>query len=430
MAVGGASVDALRAIVGDRHVLVDADVRAGYEVDWTGRFRGSTPMVVRPGSAEEVASVVTVCGDAGVAIVAQGGNTGLVGGSVPLRGEVVLSLRRLDRIDAVDVLAGQVTVGAGATLGEVQRVASDAGLAFGVDLSARDTATIGGMVATNAGGLRFLRHGGMRENLIGMEAVLADGAIVRHLSGLPKDNTGYDLTGLLCGSEGTLGVVTAARLRLVAPARDLVTAIVALPSVAACVAAVATLRASVVLEAAELWLDMPAPVVPAPAYLLVEWSGAADALGALDGMIDAAVATDSLRRAELWGYRERITEEINRVGVPHKMDVTLPAGAIATFCREVVDVVGAHRVFLFGHVGDGNIHVNVVGPPPEDETVDDAVFRLVATHGGSISAEHGIGTAKRRWLHLSRSPEEIAAFRAIKHALDPKGILNPNVLLP
>lgn len=423
-------LDALRAVVGEHHVLVDDDLRAGYEVDWTGRFRGSTPMVVRPGSVDEVAAVVRVCADAGAAIVPQGGNTGLVGGGVPLGGEIVLSLRRLDRIDAVDTLAAQVTAGAGATLGEVQRAATAAGLLFGVDLSARDTATIGGMIATNAGGLRFLRYGGMRANVVGVEAVLADGSVVRHLSGLTKDNTGYDLGGLLCGSEGTLGIVTAARLRLVPVARDLVTAIVAMPSVDAVVAAVATLRQSVVLEAAELWLDMPAPVTAAPAYLLVEWSGPPDALGVVTDMVDAAVADDSARRAELWSYRERITESINRVGVPHKMDVTLPAGAIASFCEEVVDVVGEHRVFLFGHVGDGNIHVNVVGPPPDDETVDDAVFALVAKLGGSISAEHGIGTAKKRWLHLNRSDAEIAAFRAIKHALDPKRILNPNVLLP
>ena len=158
-------IDALRAIVGEHHVLVDDDLRAGYEVDWTGRFRGSTPMVVRPGSVDEVAAVVRVCADAGAAIVPQGGNTGLVGGGVPLGGEIVLSLRRLDRIDAVDTLAAQVTAGAGATLGEVQRAATAAGLLFGVDLSARDTATIGGMIATNAGGLRFLRYGGMRASV-------------------------------------------------------------------------------------------------------------------------------------------------------------------------------------------------------------------------------------------------------------------------
>ncbi|HEX4906697.1 MAG TPA: FAD-binding oxidoreductase [Acidimicrobiales bacterium] len=418
-------IEQLRAIVGAQHVLVDDDLRAGYEVDWTGRFRGATPAVVRPGSVDEVAAVVRACSEAETRIVPQGGNTGLVGGGVPLGGEVVLSLRRLSAIEPVDALAAQVTVGAGATLGAVQDAAKAAGLAFGVDLSARDSATIGGMVATNAGGLHHIRHGSMRANVVGVEAVLADGSIVRRLSGLTKDNTGYDLTSLLCGSEGTLGIVTAARLRLVPRAHDIVTAIVAMRSVAAAVEAVATLRRHITLDAAEVWLDLPSPV-DAPVSLLVEWSGSVDALGVLDA--DAVVADDETRRHDLWHYRESITEAINSVGVPHKMDVTLPAAQLATFCDEVPRVTAPHRTFLFGHLGDGNIHVNVVGPDPDDETVDDAVFRLVAMLGGSISAEHGIGTAKNRWLHLARSDAELAAMRAIKQALDPRGILNPNVL--
>ena len=420
-------IDELRAIVGAQHVLVDDDVRAGYEVDWTGRFRGSTAAVVRPGTVDEVAAVVRACATAGVAIVPQGGNTGLVGGGVPLRGELVLSTRRLSTIEPVDALAAQVTAGAGATLGAVQDAARAAGLAFGVDLSARDSATIGGMVATNAGGLHHIRYGSMRANVVGVEAVLGDGSIVRRLSGLTKDNTGYDLASLLCGSEGTLGIVTAARLRLVPPARDVVTAVVAMPSVAAAVDAVASLRSQVTLDAAEVWLDMPSPV-DAPVSLLLEWSGAVDALGVLDA--EAVVADDETRRRDLWRYRESITEAINAVGVPHKLDVTLPAARLAAFCDEVVRVTAPHRTFLFGHLGDGNIHVNVVGPEPDDETVDDAVLTLVASMGGSISAEHGIGTAKNRWLHLSRTDAELAAMRAIKRALDPHGILNPNVLRP
>ena len=420
-------IEELRAIVGAQHVLVDDDLRAGYEVDWTGRFRGSTPAVVRPGSVDEVAAVVRACAEARVALVPQGGNTGLVGGGVPLGGEIVLSMRRLSTIEPVDELAAQVTAGAGATLAAVQDAARAAHLAFGVDLSARDSATIGGMVATNAGGLRHIRYGSMRANVVGVEAVLADGSIVRRLSGLTKDNTGYDLASLLCGSEGTLGIVTAARLRLVAEPFDLVTAVVAMPSVAAAVDAVAMMRRHVDLEAAELWVDLPSPV-PGRVALLLEWSGAIDSLGAIDG--ESVVADDETRRRELWRFRESITDEISAVGIPHKMDVTLPASQLAAFCDEVLRVTAPHQTFLFGHVGDGNIHVNVVGPEPDDETVDDAVFRLVSSLGGSISAEHGIGTAKNRWLHLSRSDAELAAMRAIKHALDPTGILNPNVLRP
>ena len=423
-------VEELRGVVGPQHVLVDADVRAGYETDWTGRFVGSTPCVVRPGSTDEVAAVVRACAVAGATIVPQGGNTGLVGGGVPLAGEVVLSLRRLSSVGPVDRLASQVTVGAGAVLAVVQDAARAAGLAFAVDLSARDSATIGGMIATNAGGLHHIRWGSMRANVVGVEAVLADGSIVSRLSGLTKDNTGYDLTSLLCGSEGTLGIVCAARLRLVRAPGDVVTAVVECASVEDAVATVAAMRDAVVLDAAEVWLDLPSPFPSSPVALLLEWEGPVDALAAAVADRQAVVADDSARRRELWAFRESITEAINAVGPPpHKLDVTLPVASIAPFCSEVGGVVGSHRLFLFGHVGDGNIHVNVVGPAPDDLRVDEAVLELVASFGGSISAEHGIGTAKKPWLHLSRSDAELAAMRAIKQALDPKGLLNPNVLV-
>ena len=435
----------LRSIVGDAHVLVDADVRAGHEVDWTGRFVGSTPAVVRPGSTDEVAGVVRACADRSCALVPQGGNTGLVGGSVPLAGELVLSTQRLRSVGPVDDLAGQVTVGAGVTLGALQAHVAASGWEVGVDLAARDSATIGGMVATNAGGLAFVRHGGMREQVVGVEAVLGDGSVVSHLGGLLKDNTGYDLAALLCGSEGTLGVVTAVRLRLVPPTGDRVTALVAVAGVASALGVVRDLRRSgVVLEAAELFLDegmalvcghlgIGRPVAAAPAYLLVEWAGPVDVLAAAD-VVDAVVAEDAGRRASLWRYREAHTEAVNALGVPHKLDVTLPLAELSSFVDDVRAAVTAvapgATVVLFGHVADGNVHVNVVGPPPDDETVDDTVLRLVAERGGSISAEHGIGTAKKHWLHLARSDAELAAFRSLKAALDPKGILHPNVLLP
>ena len=434
----------LRSIVGDDHVLVDADVRAGYEVDWTKRFRGSTPAVVRPGSSDEVAAVIEVCRDAGIAIVPQGGNTGLVGGSVPLAGEIVLSTRRLTGVGEVDSVSGQLTCGAGATLVTVQDAARAAGWMFGVDLSARDSASVGGMVATNAGGLAFLRYGGMRQQLAGVEAVLGTGDVVSHLGGLRKDNTGYDLASLLCGSEGTLGIVTRVQLQLVPPGGPRVTALAAVEGIDGALRVVGELRrAGVVLDAAEVivdagmqlvctHLDLEPPVSPARAYLLIEWEGSVDELGASPSIIDAAVADDSGRRASLWRYREAQTEVINAVGVPHKLDVTLPLGALAQFVEDVPGVVErawpGSTTFLFGHVADGNIHVNVIGPAPDDDTVDDAVLKFVADRGGSISAEHGIGTAKKRWLHLARSEAELSAFRAIKHALDPAGILNPNVL--
>jgi FAD/FMN-containing dehydrogenase len=447
------SVDALTAIVGRPHVVTDPERNEAATVDWTGRFRGSTPAVVRPGSVDEVAAVMTHCHAAGIVVVPQGGNTGLVAGGVPLHDEVVLDLRRLDSIGDVDPLARQVTVGAGTTVADVQRAAGDAGLAYAVDFAARDSATIGGTIATNAGGVHVMRWGTTRRQVVGLEAVLADGRVIRRLAGLEKDNTGYDLTGLICGSEGTLAVVTAARLRLVPDEPAVAVALVGFESVDDAVAAVARLRADLPgLSAAELMLDDGIELVCAqfgrrhplpdssPVLVLLEARGGdpeADlgaAIGADALARDSAVVHDSASRAALWSYRDDHTLAINALGAPHKLDVTVPLPRVAAFVPEVRARVAAvaprAQVWLFGHLGDGNIHVNVTGIDPRDEAVDDAVLGLVAEIGGSISAEHGIGAAKRRWLHLSRSPAELSVFRAIKAALDPRGILNPHVLLP
>lgn len=447
-------VGELRRTVGAGQVLEAPDLVASFTVDWTGRFRGRSPLVVRPGSTDEVAEVVSLCAAAGVAVTVQGGNTGLVGGSVPLDGEVVLSLRRLDALGPVDPLAGQVTAGAGVSVERVQQAAGEAGWRYGVDLASRGSATVGGTVATNAGGLRVLRHGDTRAQLLGVEAVLGSGAVVSHLGGLVKDNTGYSLPSLLCGSEGTLAVVTAARLRLVPPAGRSVVALLGFADVAAAIEAAGMLRRALpALEAAELFLAEGLALVrtftgaPPPfagdhrCYLLVEADAPrdpteplAEAVASLRGVEDAAVASEPARRAALWRYREAHTDAVNSLGPPHKLDVTLPQAALAPFVEQVPEAVRrlapSARVWLFGHAADGNVHVNVTGVAPDDDRVDGRVLEMAAAHGGSISAEHGIGTAKRRWLSLNRSPAEIAAFRAIKEALDPSGILNPAVLLP
>ena len=422
-------------------VVTDPDVVAGYSTDWTGRWQGRAAGVARPRSTEEVAEVLA----RGLPVVPQGGNTGLVGGGVPLDGEVVLSLRALAGIRDVDPDGGQLTAGAGATIAEVQAAAADAGWEYGVDWGARETATVGGSIATNAGGTRVIRFGDTRAQLLGVEAVLADGSVVSHLGGLVKDNTGYDLAGLLCGSEGTLGVVTAARLRLVPRHEQRVVAVVGLASISEAVALAGHVRRTVPdVDALEVFTDeCRALVGVAPpvdgafaAWMLVECAGHDDptaALAAAVGDLPAAVAgpAEPARRAALWHTRHGITEAVNAIGPPIKLDVTLPGPRLAAFCDEVPSVVPAgSRLWLFGHVADGNIHVNVTGVDPSDESVDDAVLRLVASYGGSISAEHGIGRAKRRWLHLVRSDAEIAAMRRIKTALDPSGILNPGVLLP
>ena len=446
----GPVVDAL----GIAHVLTEPSMIAGHEVDWTGRFHGRTGAVLRPGSTAEAAVIVGEARRWGVALVPQGGNTGLAGGAVPAEGSAVVDCRRLATIDDVDEVAGQLTAGAGASIASVQAAAREAGWAYGVDWAARDTATIGGSVATDAGGLRFVRHGGTRRQLLGVEAVLGSGSVVRHLPRVEKDNTGYDLAALLCGSEGTLGVVTAVRVRLVPPDGPLATALVAFASVADAVAAASHLRRELpLLDAVELMTatglglvcrqaGLALPFDPLPvAALLVEAghpvdpaAALGDAVAGLTGVTDAAVAVDSIRRRELWRYREGHTEAIARLGVPHKLDVTLPVGELAEFVVGapglVASVAPGASVWCFGHAADGNVHVNVTGVGPADDEVDDVILNRVASLGGSISAEHGIGRAKRRWLHLARSADEISAMRAVKGALDPDGVMNPGVLLP
>ncbi len=406
---------ALVEVVGDRHVLTDPELTAGYAVDWTGRFRGATPAVVRPGSVDEIGGVVEAARAHGLALVPQGGNTGLVGGSVPLAGEVVLSLRRLDAVGDVDADAGHLTAGAGASISSVAAAARAAGWDYGVDWAARDTATVGGSVATNAGGLRVVRHGSTRAQLLGIDAVLGTGARIHDLGRLEKDATGYDLSGLVCGSEGTLAIVGAARLRLVPPVAERALAALAFGSLADAVRAVGELRRGLPgLEAAEVYgaaeadlvashLGEPPALRPAPAAtLLVEVGGPddqvavlAEAVAGLGGVLDAAVAEDGPRRAALWRHRESLTEAIAALGPHHKLDVSLPAPALAGFADEVRDrvavVAPGSRTWIFGHLGDGNLHVNVSGVAPDDEAVDDAVLGLVLDLGGSISAEHGVG---------------------------------------
>lgn len=444
----------LQEIVGASHVLVDPDLRAPYETDWTGRFTGRAACVVRPATTGEVAAVVAACAKAGTAIVVQGGNTGLVGGAVPGGGEVLLSLARLRDLDPVDRLESQVTAGAGVTLETLQEHARAAGLDFGVDLAARSAATVGGLVATNAGGIRVLRYGSMRSQVTGIEAVLADGSVVSRLTGLAKDNTGYDLPQLLCGSEGTLAVVTKVRLRLVPLLTARTVALVAVAGTEAALDLLAAARDRLpALSAAEIFYADGLSLVRAhaglaapfpddhPAYVVLECAARVDPtddvlemLSGCDAVADATVASDAAGRARLWAYRETHTEAINAAGVPVKLDVSVPLAEfpslVARLPATVTDVAPAARTVLFGHVNEGNMHVNVLDAGDRAEAVSDAVLTLVAAHRGSISSEHGVGRAKVPWLALSRSAAEIDAMRRIKAGLDPAGLLNPGVLLP
>jgi FAD/FMN-containing dehydrogenase len=440
----GPVIRSLAGIVGEQHVLT-GDAAAGFAVDWTGRFRGHAAAVVRPRDTAEVAAVLVLCTEAGLPVVPQGGNTGLVGGGVPLHGEVVLSVARLNQLGPVDREASQVTAGAGVTL---QRVA-DAGpdLDLGIRIASGDSATVGGAVATNAGGVRVLRFGPMRAQLRGIEAVLADGTIVSHLAGLIKDNTGYDYPSLFAGSEGTLAVITQARLRLVPRMRDAVTAIIGLDGLDE-LHALARRAVSEVpgLVSAEFFtpagLDilvkhaglMPPLPTQARAYLLLEAAGASalDDLAGLIGDREAAVGESAADRRRLWSYRERHPEAAGFLGIPIKLDVSVPAAHWVRLASEAAGVVAAAdpgaRVITYGHVADGNVHVNIVPAAPADGRHEEAVFSFVASLGGSISAEHGIGALKARWLGLARTAAERSLFARIRAALDPTGTLNPHVL--
>ncbi|MCZ3389203.1 MAG: FAD-binding oxidoreductase [Actinomycetia bacterium] len=423
----------LRDAVGAEHVLTDPEVTRPYGTDWTGRWSAQLLAVVRPANLAEVVTVMKVCAATRVPVVPQGGNTGLVGGSVPGSSDaVVLSLRRLAEHSVVDVRSRQVTAGAGMTVAQVHAIAAEAGLTYGVDLASRDSATIGGTVATNAGGVRVVRFGDTRSQVVGVEAVLADGTVVDRTNALPKDSAGYDISGLMVGSEGTLAVVTAVRLRL----RD------ALPSgrVTTMVGVRSLDEASGLVEyvvdsrddllaveyiddvGMRLVCDFAGLAHPVaahwPYYLLVETAQNPR----LPGSVDAAVD----RR--LWAYRERQSEAATSLGIGHALDVALPPDALDAFLARLPSLVQPHRVFTFGHLAEGNVHIHVNGPAADDHEPAAAVLRAVAELGGSISSEHGVGRAKPEHLSLSRGPAEIAAMRAVKSALDPQGLLNPGVL--
>jgi FAD/FMN-containing dehydrogenase len=447
-------IDNLRRIVGNPYVLVDDDLTGRYRVDWTGRFRASTAIVVRPANSEEVAAIISACRSAGAAIVPQGGNTGLVGGSVPLSGEIVVSTERLNEIEYIDPTAGEAVVQAGVTLGRLREDVARHGWEYAVDIASRDSATVGGTVATNAGGLRVLRYGDTRRQVLGVELVTGAGTIVSSLRRTKRDNTGYHLPSMVAGSEGTLGILTRVRLRLVARHQACATSLIRLRDISqAAVAAELLGQATADIESVELFLgeglelvcrvfDLPLPFSdPSGAYVLVEAASDHDdvmaplaaAVNGLDGVLDVAVAETPSARRRLWRYRELHTEAIATLGVPHKLDVALPSGALAEFVGAVSAVVERDdpdtSCWLFGHGGESTIHVNLIGPAPDDFRLDAVVFELVARMGGSISAEHGIGRAKLPWIGLARNPDELELLASVKEAFDPDRVLNPNVLL-
>ena len=461
----------LRAICGDAHVLTDQDLSA-YERDWRGRAQGKARCVVRPGSTPEVAAVVKACAAAGVPMVPQGGNTGLVLGSTPDDSgrEVVLSLQRMIAVRALDATNATLTVEAGCVLERLQQVADDAGFLFPLSLASEGSCTIGGNLASNAGGTQVLRYGNARDLCLGLEVVTPQGEVWHGLSGLRKDNTGLDLRNLFIGSEGTLGVITAATLRLFPKPAAQRTAWAAVPSVQAAVDLLglaqqqlgAGLTGFEMMGQVALGLvvkHFPSMSVPlwqsAPYCVLLELSDTDSEDHAHQQLerlletaleqgcvVDAVVAQTIAQSKALWHVRESISMAQAAEGLNIKHDIALPVSAIPAFVAHTDALLAQQlpgvRMVNFGHLGDGNLHYNVQCPLNSDAAeflqaheaqVNHCVYEAVKSFGGSISAEHGIGRLKAETLPHYKDPVALAMMRSIKQALDPQNLMNPGRVL-
>ncbi len=456
------------AIVGARHAVTDPQAQAPYLVEMRDMFHGRTPMVLRPGSVTEVAQILRLANETATAIVPQGGNTGLVGGQIPHDGEVVLSLNRLDRVREVDPVSNTMTCEAGVTLLRARDAAAAVDRLYPQLLPSEGTCTIGGNLSTNAGGTAALAYGIARSHALGIEVVLADGRVLNNLNKLKKDNTGYDLRNLFIGAEGTLGVITAAVLRLVPRPRSMETAFLGVPSPQAALEllGLATELTAGGVTSFELMLRMGVELVlrhgadcrnplpqPHPWYVLIELSSQARsglravleeilAEGLERGLVTDATIASSLEQTRMfWRIRELLGEVQRHEGASIKHDISVPVAAVPAFIKEanaaVEHLIAGARPLPFGHLGDGNIHYNVVQPVGADKAaflkrwdeVNAAVFEVVARYGGSISAEHGIGVLKRDLLPKVKDPVAYDLMRTLKRALDPKGILNPGKVL-
>ncbi|CAB3654156.1 FAD-binding oxidoreductase [Achromobacter pestifer] len=464
---------ALGAIVGPNYVLAGATDTARYTADWRRNFPGAARAVVRPANTSEVSRVVALCAAQGVAVVPQGGNTGLVGGSTPDASgrEVVLSLDRMTAVRHVDALDNSIVLEAGCTVLAAQQAAGGAGRLFALSLASEGSATVGGVVSTNAGGEQVLRYGNTRDLTLGLEVVLADGSVLAQLGTLRKDNTGYDLKHLFIGGEGTLGVVTAASFKLHALPRKVVTAWVATPTPQAAVDLLARLTDAVGerVTAFELIgrqtltqvlahpLDgMRDPLAqPFPWAVLFDVSETSELMdpepavhGVLEAAMEQGVVTDAViassgRQAhEFWALREHVPEAQRLDGPSIKHDISVAVSRIpefiATAGARLEALMPGIRIVCFGHVGDGNLHYNQSKPPGMDEAafrahedaVHDVVHEVTASLGGSISAEHGIGRLKQQAFLQFKPAVSVEVMQRIKHALDPMGTFNPGRLLP
>jgi FAD/FMN-containing dehydrogenase len=455
----------LASVAGTANLLTAADDVEPFVNDWRGRYRGTALAVVRPKTTAEVAAIVRRCVEADIAIVTQGGNTGMVGGATPIAGrdQVIVSLSRMNAVRAVDAANATITVEAGVTLAATQAAATETAMRFPLSLASEGSCSIGGNLSTNAGGTAVLRFGNARDLLLGLEVVLPDGECWDGLRGLRKDNTGYDMKQWFVGAEGTLGIITAAVLKLFPAPRAQATAIVGVPSVASAVALLRMLRDSLgdrlegfeLISAFALQLSrkhhpQPDPLPGLPWYVLVQASDSVEgdalnsqieqALGIAverEVAVDASIAQTLAQAGALWALRENISEAQRREGPNIKHDISLPVSAIPQFLHDAEKALRAAlpgiRFVVFGHLGDGNLHYNLTAPEGVDSSAfleettiaNRIVHDLVTGFGGSISAEHGIGQLKRIELTRYKAPLEIALMQKLKHALDPRGLFNP-----
>jgi FAD/FMN-containing dehydrogenase len=463
------TLDRLKDAVGAQGFSEDAGEIAPHLEEWRSKYKGHTPLLLKPSTTAQLSTVLGICQETDTKLVTQGGNTGLVGGQIPLHGEVLLSTGRLNRIRHLDESGMTLTVEAGVTLAEVQRAAGDRNLLFPLSLASEGSCTIGGNIATNAGGTHVLRYGMTRALVLGLEVVLPGGVVLEMLRTLPKDNSGYDLKQVFIGSEGTLGVVTAASLKLFPKPEVAVTAFAAVPSPGAALKLLGEMQhaTSGMLSAFELIPRIALEFVtrhidgtrdplaaPSPWYVLMEATGGRhaniaasfeDGMAAAitDGLVtDAVVASSHAQAAALWKLRESISESQKREGASIKHDISVPVAQVPDFIAKatpaVLAVMPGARPVSFGHLGDGNIHFNFnsarAGDDPaflaQWDEVQQVVHDIVKEFGGSISAEHGIGAMKVASLLRYKSHEELDAMRALKHAFDPKNILNPGKTVP
>jgi FAD/FMN-containing dehydrogenase len=458
----------LKEAAGPRGWSEDADEIVPHLTEWRGRWTGTTALFLKPAQTSEVARILAICDETRTAVVPQGGNTGLVGGQIPTRGEVLLSLARMNRIRNVNVDDNVIVTEAGVVLASAQKAAEEVSRLFPLSLAAEGSCTIGGNVSTNAGGVGVLRYGMMRDLVLGIEVVLADGRVLDLLGALRKDNTGYDLKQLFIGAEGTLGVVTAAALKLFPRPASHTTAFVGVGDPKAAVRLLDRLQDATgnLITAFELMprtgmelvlKHIPNSADPLPRHngwsVLIETSNprAFDPREALQealltatgaGLVkDAIIAKSERERAALWRMRDNLSEAQKLEGASLKHDISVPLSRIAEFISATTDeisaVVPGARPVVFGHIGDGNLHFNVSAPSGNDASllaargrIETLIYDAVQRAGGSISAEHGLGLAKNEAIARYKGTEEIAVMRALKRTLDPNNILNPGKVLP